>query len=199
MLDELIDARLLTSYEVEGEEDEVPQQRIEIIHESLLSNWPRLVRWQAQDEEGALLRDQLRQAAQMWEERGHPDDLLWTGTSFNEFELWRERYPGGLTSAEEAFTAAMTTHATRRRRQRRIAVSIAFVVLLVVLGIVFASRQQARRSALRAEANQLLALGRLTIDDDPSGALAYAIASLERADDPVVRQFALEALWRGPT
>jgi WD40 repeat protein len=30
-------------------------------------------------------------------------------------------------------------------------------------------------------------------------ALAYAIASLEVADDPEVRRFALEALWRGPT
>ena len=65
--------------------------------------WPRLVRWQAQDEEGVLLRDQLRQAAELWQDRNRPADLLWTGTSFNEFQIWRERYPGGLTAAEEAF------------------------------------------------------------------------------------------------
>ena len=40
------------------------------MHESLLRAWPRLVRWQAQDEEGALLRDQLKQAAHLWEEKG---------------------------------------------------------------------------------------------------------------------------------
>ncbi|MGB6365873.1 MAG: protein kinase, partial [Thermoanaerobaculia bacterium] len=50
VLNTLIDARLLTSYELPAENDEdSPQQRIEIIHESLLANWPRLVRWQTQD------------------------------------------------------------------------------------------------------------------------------------------------------
>ena len=57
-LDALIDARLLTSYEASaGDDDETTTQRVEIIHESLLSNWPRLVRWQTQDQDGALLRE----------------------------------------------------------------------------------------------------------------------------------------------
>jgi len=47
VLAELIDARLLTSYEV-GEKDEGPTRRVEIVHESLLRAWPRLVRWQTQ-------------------------------------------------------------------------------------------------------------------------------------------------------
>ena len=94
----LIDARLLTSYEVR-EEDREPTRRVEIIHESLLANWPRLVRWQTQDAEGAQLRDQLRQAARTWDEHGRTDDLLWTGTAYREFGVWRERYPGGLTSS----------------------------------------------------------------------------------------------------
>ena len=69
VLGELIDTRLLTSYEVDGAEGQ-SRHRVEIVHESLLRAWPRLVRWQAQDEEGALLRDQLKQAAHLWEEKG---------------------------------------------------------------------------------------------------------------------------------
>ena len=200
ILNTLIDARLLTSYELPTEDDEgSPEQRIEIIHESLLSSWPRLVRWQAQDEEGALLRDQLRQAAQMWEERGQPEDLLWTGTSYNEYQLWRERYAGGLSGAEETFARAMTAKAERRRRQRGMAMATAFALLLAVLTVVGMFWRQAETQALRAEASQLLALGRLEIEHYPTGALAYALASLERADDPQTRLFALEALWRGPT
>ena len=49
----LIDARLVTSYEVEGREGEANHHRVEVVHESLLKAWPRLVWWQAQDEEGA--------------------------------------------------------------------------------------------------------------------------------------------------
>ena len=117
----LIDARLLTSFEVQASEGEQLESRrqVEIIHESLLSNWPRLVRWQTQDADSAQLRDQLRQAAQMWEERGRPVDLLWTGASYLDFRAWRERYPGGLTATEEAFPKAMVANAERRRKRRR--------------------------------------------------------------------------------
>jgi hypothetical protein len=80
VLRELIDARLLTSYEVR-ESDEEPTRKVEIIHESLLAGWPRLVRWQTQDADSAKLRDQFRQAAQTWEERGRSDDMLWTGSA----------------------------------------------------------------------------------------------------------------------
>jgi len=118
----LIDARLLTSYEVREDEHE-PIRRVEIIHESLLANWPRLVRWQTQDQEGAQLRDELRLAARTWDEHGRHDDRLWTGTAYREFQLWRERYPGGLTEVEEAFAAAMTSFAKRRSRRRRLMVA----------------------------------------------------------------------------
>jgi serine/threonine protein kinase/WD40 repeat protein len=214
VLDTLIDARLLTSYDVPAADgEEGGQTRVEIVHESLLSNWPRLMRWRMQDAEGAQLRDELRQAAELWEKRGNPEDLLWTGTSFKEYELWRERYGGGLTAKEEAFAVAMKSRAERRRKQRRIALGAAFAVLGVVV-TVFAglwrqseearkqavrAEQEAQEQAARAEANQLLALGRLEIDRDPTTALAYAIASLERADDFVTRQFALEVLSGGPT
>ena len=107
VLQALIDARLLTSFEVPGAENAEPSRRVEIIHESLLAAWPRLVRWQTQDADGAQLRDQLRQVARMWEERGQPSDLLWTGPSYKEYEVWRERYSGGLTTTEEAFAVAM--------------------------------------------------------------------------------------------
>ena len=104
VLRELIDARLLTSYEVQEDENE-PTRRVEIIHESLLANWPRLVRWQTQDADAAQLRDQLRQAARTWDEHGRTDDMLWTGAAYREFAVWRERYPGGLTEVEEGFAA----------------------------------------------------------------------------------------------
>ena len=84
MLDALIGARLLTAYDQPGELA-VGGQQIEIVHESLLQAWPRLVRWQTQDADGAQLRHQLRQAAQLWHERGRSEDLLWSGTAYRDF------------------------------------------------------------------------------------------------------------------
>ncbi len=109
MLDALVDARLLTEYEA-GRTPARALSRgggggppaMEIVHESLLTHWPRLVRWRTQDADGAQLRDQLRQAAHLWDERGRPDDLLWTGTSYLDYRAWRARYSGGLSALEEA-------------------------------------------------------------------------------------------------
>jgi len=217
VLDQLIDARLLTSYEAVEPAQGPPAQsvggagldrkvhRIEIVHESLLRAWPRLVRWQAQDEEGAVLRDQLKQAAHLWEEKGRPDDLLWTGASEREFELWQGRYPGKLTALEDEFAQVMVHRARRRKRLRRLAMASAVVGLSVVAGAIAVSRQQAvehaRRAeaeALRAEAGKLLAMGRTHLEPDGTAALAYARGSRELFDTHEARMLALEALWRGP-
>ena len=61
------------------------------------------------------------------------------------------------------------------------------------------SRRNAEVQVRQREAAELLALGRLRLDEYPTGALAHAIASLERADNAPARRFAVEALWRGPT
>jgi WD40 repeat protein len=211
VIDVLVDARLLTTFEAPSQDDEQTRRRIEIVHESLLRAWPRLVRWQTQDAEGALMRDHLRQAAGTWQDRGRAEDLLWTGTAFREYRLWKELYPGGLSQEEAAFATAMEELAGRQRRRRRTAVAAAFVLLgAVVIGIggLWRRSEVARGEALvqasRAEASKLLALGRLELDadasrSDPSMALAHAIASLETADSPAARLFAVETLSSGPT
>lgn len=205
VLRELIDARLLTSYEVDGEAGEPARQRIEIVHESLLKAWPRLVRWQTQDENGAQLRDQLKQAAHLWDDKGRSADLLWTGTVFEEYALWRQRYPGTLTALEDDFARSMAAKARRRARLRRAAVAAGFLgitAVAVAIGIMgqraARARDEARAEAGQREAAQLLALGRLQLAESPSAALAYAVASLERSDNDPARRFAVEALWQAP-
>jgi WD40 repeat protein len=205
VLRELIDARLVTTYEVEGKEGEPSRHRVEVVHESLLKAWPRLVRWQTQDEEGAQLRDQLKQAAHLWEEMGRRADLLWSGTSFREYELWRERYAGALTALEEDFARAMAQRAARQKQLRHLVTGSVVAAALVVAGVTGAlwrrseaARQQAATEALRSEAGKLLALGRAEIDRYPTAALAYVRRSLELADTPEARRFAVEVLWRGP-
>jgi eukaryotic-like serine/threonine-protein kinase len=212
VLGQLVAGRLLTSWEMPVPEDgddasarASGRHRIEIVHESLLRSWLRLVRWQAQDADGALLRDQLKQAAHLWDEKGRPLDLLWGGTSFREYELWRERYPGSVTAVEEAFARAMTDRARRRLRLRRAAVATALVGLSAIAIVVsvsryqaVAARQHAEAEARRAEASKLVALGKAEIEVDPTAALAYARKSLEVHDTAEARRLAVEALWRGP-
>jgi hypothetical protein len=171
VLNTLVDALLLTSFERAREGSGERRLEIEIVHESLLTAWPRLVRWQTQDADGAQLRDQLRQAARLWDEKGRPEDLLWSGTPFLEYRAWRARYPGRLSAVEEDFARDMTARARRAQRRLRVA---AVTLLAAVTGVAVSfavlwqrsddARRAAEAEARRREAAQILSLGRLRLD-----------------------------------
>ena len=200
----LIDARLLTTFEAQNAPAVQSSTKVEIIHESLITAWPRLVAWQVQDAEMIHFREHLRQAAQAWQQRNQPPDLLWKGTAFREFELWKERYPGSLTETERSFVKAMMQDARKRRKQRMTAVTATFVVLLGVIAMIsffwrnaLRARNDAVLASHLAEAGKVLATGRAISNADPSTKLAYAIASLELSDTPGARRFAAQALSEG--
>ncbi|HUS67085.1 MAG TPA: protein kinase [Kofleriaceae bacterium] len=149
VLEKLLAARLLVVSDDPG-----GGERIEITHEALLDAWPRLVAWRREDAEGARLRDQLRAAARQWEQRGRPSGLLWRGDALAEYRLWRARYPGALTVAEEAFAAAGLIEAARGRRLRRAAVGavgLALVAFAVVLLFQNARVERQRARAIDSE------------------------------------------------
>ena len=92
----------------------------------------------------------------------------------------------------------MAERAARQRRLRRAvagAIVATSLAVAVVTGVLWT---RARDEALRAEAGKLLALGRAEIDRYPTAALAYVRRSLELADTPDARRFAVEVLWHGP-
>jgi hypothetical protein len=196
VLRELVDARLLTTYEIH-DDDREPTRRVEIIHESLLAKWPRVVRWQTQDADAAQLRDQLRQAARTWDEHERSDDLLWTGAAYREFAVWREGYAGGLSATEQAFADAMARHAARAKRRRRIIVAAVVTVAAAVAAVTTTLWRRGVVETRRAQAAHLRSLGQL--EPTSSLRLAYAMASLELRDDPATRLVALRSLWREPT
>jgi WD40 repeat protein/DNA-binding winged helix-turn-helix (wHTH) protein len=193
----LTDARLLNVSEVIDDEG-TPRRSVEVVHESLLTSWPRLVRWQTQDAGAAQLRDELRQAARLWDDHERSNDYLWTGKAFREFSLWRENYPGGLSELEEDFARAMIIDDRRRKRRRRIwaaSVVAVAVIVAVIFGVLW---QRSVQEARRAEASKLLAFGERELDNDSTEALAWAIASIGLADSLEAREFVVEALSKTP-
>ena len=198
VLEQLIEARLLTSYEAEGNAGRPASRQIEILHESLLRAWPRLVRWQTQAADGTQLRVQLRRAARVWHEKGRAEDLLWRGSSYLDYQAWRERYAGKLSTLEEDFAKAMATVTSRKERRRRVFTAALVMAAVAGLGIAGVLWRRSKVESLHAEANKLLALGQLELERYPTGALAYAIKSLELADTDEGRRFALRVLTIGP-
>ena len=152
VLERLINARLLVAMESPSGES------IEVVHEALLSAWPRVVRWRQEDAESARLRDQLRVAARQWNERGRARGLLWRGEVLTEYRLWRARYPGALTDTEEAFGSASTAEAARGRRIRQLARGAVLVGLSVALVIFARLRSTAEDNRQKAEVSRAAAV-----------------------------------------
>ncbi|HWN69745.1 MAG TPA: PQQ-binding-like beta-propeller repeat protein, partial [Haliangium sp.] len=210
VLEILIHARLLVASEGDAGED-----RVEVVHEALLSSWPRLVGWQREDAESARLRDQLRGAARQWVERNRPRGMLWRGDALLEYRVWRARYQGALTDAEHEFARASLREETRGRRLRHLAVGTAFVVLCVGMVIVLQQRnradaaaQQARSERERAEAladesrQRLIALyleqGRQKLaEGDPLHAFPYLAEARKSGEDGTAVRFLLARAIQG--
>ncbi|MEW6733363.1 MAG: protein kinase [Acidobacteriota bacterium] len=166
VVEKLIGARLLAASEGEN-----GVERVEVVHEALLSAWPRLVKWRREDSEGARMRDQLRSAVRQWEERNRPQGLLWRDEALAEYQLWRSRYTGKLTESEEAFGQLSVLQAQQSERKRKylvrgaLAVLMAGLIVLVfmydrtqkALALVQVNAQQAQLNAQQAK-SQLLEL-----------------------------------------
>ena len=110
VLDALVDARLLTAYESSDEEGP-SRQSVEIAHESLLTQWPRLARWRSQDADRDTLRDQLRLSAHLWDARGRPRDLLWSDKLYDELRGEQGRVALAAGGVEQEFIDAMDRRA----------------------------------------------------------------------------------------
>ncbi len=149
IIEKLILSRLLVSTEGEKGID-----RIEIVHEALLSTWPRLIKWQREDAEGARLRDQLRETARQWQERNRPKGLLWRDDALAELQLWRSRYAGKLTDIEEAFSNASLAEAARSRLRRRFLLTAAFGVLIAALTVFYWINKQTEAQLLNSYEEQ---------------------------------------------
>lgn len=158
VLDLLISERLLLA-------DRDPVTRgptIEVAHEALLREWPRLATWIDEQREGLILGRRFRSALDEWEASGGDEDYLLTGSRLAPFTGWAETV--ALTEDERSFYEASrerdeAERLSRRRRRRALTAILAgATVVASVLGLV-ASMQatEATRHAERADDQARLA------------------------------------------
>ncbi|MFC6421955.1 BTAD domain-containing putative transcriptional regulator [Ornithinimicrobium tianjinense] len=163
-VDRLVAARLLT----------VSEGTVEVAHEALFREWPRLAGWLAEDVTGRAVLRRLALAASEWDAEGREPQQLWRGTRLVSGLEVAETYPGEVTAVEHDFLAASSDaveaeqHAAeesarrtrvQNARLRRLLVGVAglLVVALVAGGLAVLSRQEAAAARDVAAANELAA------------------------------------------
>ena len=149
------EARLLT----------ISEGALEISHEALLSEWPRLVAWLDEDRLGRQVREHLAESARQWDEHGrHPGDLYRGPRLVTALELLDDNRVVPNAVERDFLDAGRREQeresALQRKRVRRLRILLAGVAGLLAVAIAagafaLAQRQLARRQATEALAGQL--------------------------------------------
>jgi predicted outer membrane repeat protein len=153
-------ARLLVEDTHEG------QNTVEVAHEALIREWPRLRDWLRESRDDIRLQQNISEDAAEWLKSGKQEDRLYRGAVLNEAQAWLQR---GEPSRDEldfiqASVAARDAAAQRditlqkereamRRRNRTLGVGlIGAVALLVIISLGFSLYQiNASRASIQQQ------------------------------------------------
>ena len=184
----------------------VGDESVEIAHEALIREWPRLRGWLAEDREELRALRQLATAVRSWEENGRDDADLYRGPRLAAaVELVGDERQ--LARVEREFLEASRGAQGRelqdaRRRARRLrallaAVAVALVVALIAGSFALVQRGSARRTATVAQAGRLAAQSREVAAQHPDVGLLLALEAVHLDDSVDARGALLGALEHG--
>jgi WD40 repeat protein len=194
VLDRLAHARLIT----------LGTDSVEIAHEALIREWPRLRQWLTDDRDTLRLHRRLTEAATEWKDNGRDQEFLYRGT---RLAAWLDRPQERLNQLERDFLKASSQFTARERsvarRRVRVGVSALALALILISALAVATvaqRNEAREQRDLALARQLAtsAAAQLPIDPELSLLLArqaYAIRPIGEAE-AVLRQATAESRVR---
>ncbi|MBD0283639.1 MAG: AAA family ATPase, partial [Thermoleophilaceae bacterium] len=172
---------------------------VEVAHEALLREWPRLRGWLEDDAQGQRLRLHLAAAARDWDAGGRHVEDLYRGARLASALDWTTTRRGELNEIERAFLHESRAASERSHRRLRalLAGAAALLVLAVIAGVVaLDQRGNARDEALAADAQRLGA--QALVEDDLDRSLLLARQGVALADTVQTRGNLLAALLKSP-
>ena len=180
---------------------------VEVAHEALLREWPRLRGWLEEDVQGRHLRQHLTVAARGWDGVGRERAELYRGARLSAALEWSSEHPTELNDLERAFLTASREaseqEATRARQANRrlralLAGAVALLLVAVAAGVVaLVQRASAQRASTSALADSLGAQAVSQPRLDRAMLLAREAVALHTADR--TRSELLSTLLRAPS
>jgi WD40 repeat protein len=139
----------------------------EIGHEVVLTAWPRLAAWIADDRAGRRLHRQLGEDARAWDRDGRDPGSLYRGARLAGAAAWRTDGEADLAGPEREFldastSAGLAVRRRERRQHRRLRVvaaglAVALAVALAGGGVAVSRQRQAAAGAKAARSAQFAA------------------------------------------
>lgn len=179
----------------------VSSDAVMLVHDVVLTSWPRLAEWIAADSGMHRWRQQLDADTDAWTSTGHSRSFLYTGSRLDDARAHRaalrQDYQDLLSAENEAFLQAALDQERRRRLVR--VLSVALVMVLAVVSTITAAIALRQAHALTLQRNGAERAALLSHIDslqqtDPSlAARLLLVARSLYPDDPTVTQRVLGA------
>jgi WD40 repeat protein/DNA-binding SARP family transcriptional activator len=198
----------------------VSDATVEVAHEALLREWPRLRGWLEEDVQGRALHRHLTQAAREWEGAGRDPAELYRGARLAGALDWARDHHADLNDLECAFLDAGRAAAEREvadarqraereartsRRLRGLLAGLAAVLALALVagGFAIALRGRAEHQRLLAQHQTLVAESRrlgaeALLQGDLDRSLLLAVEAVRLDDSVDTRGALLTSLLRSP-
>jgi hypothetical protein len=165
---------------------------VEVAHEALLRDWPRMRGWMAEDAVGLQVRHQLTTAATQWNDSGRGTGDLYRDERLAAAWQWSTNHAGELNAIERDFLSASQRAGQRSARRWRSAVAVLAVLLVASViggGTALVQRHNARASARRAQQETQRAVAQrvgvqATTEPDLSRALLLAAEGYQLDPSP---------------
>jgi WD40 repeat protein len=169
---------------------------VELAHEALLREWPRLRGWIDEDRDGLRIHRALGIAAEEWERLDRDPGSLYRGARLSEAREWRDGRDRAINELERAFLRACEAESDRERSTRRRRVTLVLAALSVGFVAALGAAIFADRERQIATSRELAAKSAAVLGIDPGVALEVARQALDRHDTDeakhALRQAALE-------
>jgi DNA-binding SARP family transcriptional activator/class 3 adenylate cyclase/WD40 repeat protein/type II secretory pathway predicted ATPase ExeA len=208
--EQLVQHRLLTATE----------DTVEVTHEALLREWPRLREWLADDVEGRRLHQRLGESAHAWITADRDVSELLRGARLSATHEWASAHASDLNALEREFLdasgalagqeiadahARADKEARSSRRLRRSLVGVAVLLVVALLAGMVAIRQRdraddsaasARQAELAADASRLSA--QALVDPQLDHAFLSSLAAVRLDANVDTRAGLIAAMQKAP-
>ncbi|MCM6775381.1 AAA family ATPase [Nocardia sp. CDC159] len=171
-------ARLLTERAIRQHHGE-----LELVHDMVLTAWPRMAEWLSEEKECALARQRIEADAREWAGQNKPTALLYSRTRLEDAAEVLRRTESSNRLARQ-FVAAALAHQRKHLRVRRAVLSVgaAITALVVLLSIVIiAQRITAAHVREDAWVDATIAESQRLEQDNPALSTQLALAAYRLA------------------
>ncbi|MDJ0837336.1 MAG: protein kinase [Acidobacteriota bacterium] len=164
LLHRWMELRLLTGYRDETRNLDL----VDVAHEALIRNWPRITTWMAEDREIARQLGRLRRQARSWDAAGRDPDQLLRGAPLVRMEELVQQEADHLGSVERDYVAAGVAErlelsrrqeaTARRLRKRKNLAQVAGAAALLLAVVSFSLYLTARSAKQEADQEKAAAV-----------------------------------------